>query len=120
MEIIINKNRLLANTIYRNIVTHRLRLPPATRPFLRAKIIKSYVYLSVILWYPTLQVSFVLFTVMNSGFIVGYSIPQTFTVYQTLQYLCWPCFGKFLGFLGLNSILCWLGGQFQIGQDCFN
>ena len=54
------------------------------RPFLRAKIIRSYVYLSVIPWYPTLQVSFVLFTVLYSSFFIKYSIPQTFTVYQIL------------------------------------
>ena len=53
-------------------------------PLLRTKIIICYVYLSVILWYPTLQVSFALFTVLNSSFFVGYSFPQTFTVYQTL------------------------------------
>ena len=64
---------------------HRPRLPPKPHgPFLRAKIIKSYVYLSVILWYPTLQISFALSTVLNSSFFVGYSFPQTFTVYQTL------------------------------------
>ena len=43
-------------------------------------------------------------------FFIGYSIPQTFTVYQTLAIsLLAMFFGKFLGFLGLNSILCWLG-----------
>ena len=40
--------------------------------------------LSVILWYPTLQVSFALFTLLNSSYFVGYSFPQTFTVYETL------------------------------------
>ena len=58
--------------------------PQPQGSFLRAKVIKSYVYLSVILWYPTLQVSFALFTILNSIFFVGYSFPQTFTVYQTL------------------------------------
>ena len=91
------------------------------RPFLRAKIIKSYIYLSFILWYPSPQVSFALFTVLNSGFFVRYSIPQTFAVYQTLAIsLLAMVFGEFLGFLGLNSILCQLGGQFQLGQDFFN
>ena len=62
----------------------RPRHPPTSRPFLRAKIIKSYVYLSVILWYPTLQVSSGQFTVFDSSFYAVYSIPQTFKVYQTL------------------------------------
>ena len=90
-------------------------------PFLRAIIIKNYVYLFVILWYPTLQVSFIVFTVLYSSFFVNYSIPQTFTVYQTLAVsLLAMFFGKFLGFLGLNSTFFQLGGQFQIGQDCFS
>ena len=53
-------------------------------PFLRAKIIKSYVYFSVILWYPTLQVSSVQFTVLFIRLFIEYSFPQTFRVYQTL------------------------------------
>ena len=64
-------------------VSHKLTrpgLPQTSRPFLRAKIIKSYVYLSVILWYPTLQVSFALFTVLNSRFFVGYSLLVVFLV----------------------------------------
>ena len=90
-------------------------------PFLRAKIIKSYVYLSVILWYPTLQVYFALFTVLNSSFFCRLFLPPN--IHSVLN----PCsisvghfFGEFLGFLALNHILCQLGGQFQIGQDCFN
>ena len=54
------------------------------RPFLRAKIIKSYVYLSVIFWYPNLQDSSVQFSVFVTGLFIEFSIPQTFTVYQTL------------------------------------
>ena len=54
-------------------------------------------------------------------FFVWYSIPQTFTVYQTLAIsLLAMFFGEFLGFLGLNSTFFQLGGQFQVGQDCFN
>ena len=70
-------------------------------PFLRAKIIKSYVYLSVILWVSTLQVSFALFTVLNYGFLLGIPSPKTFTVYQTLAIsLLAMFFGDFfIGFL---------------------
>ena len=58
---------------YRGVDTSR---PPLTmRPFLRAKIIKSCVYLSVILWYPTPQVSFALFTVLNSVFFCQLFLP---------------------------------------------
>ena len=73
---------------------------------------------SVILWYANLQISSLQFTVLFVGLFVGYSIPQTFTVYQTLAISQLAVFfGKFLGFLGLNSILCQLEGQFQIDQD---
>ena len=88
------------------------------RPFLRAKIIKSYVYLSVILWYPTLQVSSGQFTVFDSIFYAIYSIPQSFTVYQTLAIsLLAIFFGEILASLGVDSTLCWLGGQFYTDQD---
>ena len=50
-------------------------------PFLWAKIIKSYVYLSVILWYSTLQISSGQFTVFDPIFYAVYSMPQTSTVY---------------------------------------
>ena len=76
------------------------------RPILRVKIIKSDVYLSVILWYPTIQVSFALFTVLNSGYFVNSSIPQTFTVYQTLAIsLLAVFFAKFLGFFLVKTVL---------------
>ena len=45
-------------------------------PLVRAKIIKSYVHLSVILWYPNLQVSSVQFTILFIGLFIKYSIPQ--------------------------------------------
>ena len=50
------------------------------RPFLRAKIIKSYVFLSVILWCPNLQVTSVQFSVFVIRLFIEYSIPQTFSV----------------------------------------
>ena len=75
------------------------------RPFLRAKITKSYVYLSVILWYPTLQVSFVLFTLLYSSFFVGYSIPKHSQCIKPLHYLCWPCFWQVFYWLAANYIL---------------
>ena len=53
------------------LASHKLTRPGPPRPqgpFLRAKIIKSYVYLSVFPWYSTPQVSFALFTVLNSSF----------------------------------------------------
>ena len=54
----------------------------------------------------TLQVSFVLFTVLHSGIFVGYSIPQTFTVYQTLAIsLLAMFFDKY--FTGLLLIIFW-------------
>ena len=52
----------------------------------------SYVYLSVILWYPTLQVSFALFTVLNSIFCQLFHPPKHSKCIKPLQYLCWPCF----------------------------
>ena len=77
------------------LVSHKLARPRPSltmRPFLRAKIIKSYVDLSVILWYPTLQVSFVLFTLLYSGFLSGIPSPKHSQCIKPLQYLCWPCF----------------------------
>ena len=65
---------------------------------------------SVIVWYTNLQISSVQFIML----FVDYSIPQTFTVYQALAIsLLAMVFGEFLGFLGLNSILCWLGYSFK-------
>ena len=72
------------------------------RPFLRAKIIKSYVYLSVILWYPTLQVSSVHFTVLFSGFFNRVFIPQCI---KPLQYLHCLGFFRVLYWLVANYIL---------------
>ena len=66
--------------------------PPPEGPFLRAKIIKCYVYLFVILWYPTLQVSFALFTVLNSSFLSVIPSLKHSQCIKPLQYLCWPCF----------------------------
>ena len=61
-----------------------LDCPPTTmRPFFKGQN-NQKLCLSVILWYPTVQVSFVLFTLLYSSFFVGYSIPQTFTMYQIL------------------------------------
>ena len=54
------------------------------RSFFRAKIFKSYVYLSVILWYPNLQISSVQFSEFFVRLFIEYSIPQTFRVYQTI------------------------------------
>ena len=90
------------------LVFHKLTrpgLPPTKRPFLRAKIIKNYVYLSVMLWYRTLQVSFVLFTVLNSSFFVGYSLPNTFTVYQTIAISLLAVFLATFYWLAANYIL---------------
>ena len=57
------------------------RPPLTTRPFLKDKIIKSYVYFSVIFWYPDLQVSF---TILLFELLIENSIPQIFTVYQDI------------------------------------
>ena len=61
-------------------------------PFLRAKIIKSYVYLSVILWNPTLQVYSGQFTVFDSIFMLFISSPNHSQCIKPLQYLSWPYF----------------------------
>ena len=77
--------------------------------------IKSYVYLSVILWYPNLQISSVQFTVLFVRLFIEYSIPQTFTVYQTLAIsLLAMFFVKFSSLFGHNSTFCWVGEQFYI------
>ena len=92
--------------------------PQPRGPFLRAKIIKSYVYLSVILWYPNLQVSSVQFSIFFIGLFIKYSIPQTFTVYQTLAIsLLAVFFGQVFEIFGHNSTFCQVGRQFYIGQD---
>ena len=89
------------------------------RPFFKEKNNKK-LCLSVIFGIPPCK--FLLYYLLYwISVFVRYSIPQTFTVYQTLAlYLLAMCFGEFLGFLGLNSILCWLGtvsnrpGLFQL------
>ena len=83
--------------------------------FLRAKIIKSYVYLSVILWYPTLQVSPGQFTVFDSVFYAMYSSPQTFTVYQTLAIFLLAIFCSVFYWLAANYI----GTYFPEIQEIF-
>ena len=56
-----------------------------------------------------------------SGYLSIIPSPKHSKCIKPLQYLCWPCFlVSFWGFFGLNSTFCWLGRQFQIGQDCFN
>ena len=76
---------------------------------------------SVILWYTNLQISSVQFTVLFVRFFASYSIPQTFTVYQTLAISLLAVFlGKCLGFFGSKHYYLPGEGQFQIGQDCFN
>ena len=83
------------------------------RPFLRVKIIKSYVYFSVILWYPNLQVSSVQFTVVLFKFLIKHLIPQTFTVYQdiAISFLI-EFLVEFLTFSGHNGINYCTGGLF--------
>ena len=61
--------------------------PQSQGPFLRAKIIKSYVYLSVILWYPTLQVFSGQFTVFDSIFMPFIPSPNHSQCIKPLQYL---------------------------------
>ena len=57
-----------------------------------AKIIKSYVYLSVILWYPTLQVSSGQFTVFDSIFMLFIPSPKHSQCIKPWQYLSWLYF----------------------------
>ena len=61
--------------------------------------------LSVILWYPTLQVSFALFTVLNSGFFVSHSIPQNIHSVSNPCNIYWPCFWRVFYWLAANYIL---------------
>ena len=64
---------------------------------------------------------YTIFCIEFQFFLSGDPSPKHVQCIKLLQYLCWPCFfGKFLGFLDLNSILYQLGGQFQIDQDCLN
>ena len=79
---------LLLLLSYRGVDTSRLQAdlncPLTMRPFIGPKIIKSYVYFSVILWYPNLQVSSVQFTVFFIWLLNEYFFPQTYTVYQNI------------------------------------
>ena len=105
-------------------INKTLTAPQPQGPVLRAKIIKSYVYLSVILWSPTPQVSFALFTVLNFGFFVSYCFPKHSQRIKPLQYLCWPCFlVSFFGFFWSKQYFLPAGGTvsnrpglFQLGS----
>ena len=101
-----------------SLASHTQTTPPTMRPFF--KIIKSYVYLLVILWYPTLQVSFSLFTLLNSSFFCQLFLPPNIhSVSNSCNISVDHVFGKFLGFLALNHILCQLGGAVSTRPGVF-
>ena len=69
-----------------------------------------YVYLSVILWYPTLQVIFVLFTVLNSGFFWLFHFPDIHSVSNPCNISVGPVFWEVFGFFGSKQYFLPAGG----------